>query len=204
MAIELDRQYLKRYRHLADNPIYYNNAIQYMGGELYRAIVGYELLWSKLVEDKLMLALDYFLSQNSESYFLTEMEVVEPMRIYGTYWFRGIKPDPLHFQVQTPFSLAKNEKLIARINLLDKPMNVDIETEAGLVFSIPYMRYKYWLDSKRIRVPKEVSVKNEKQSAKREKNSYRLDGKVKELFASQKVYAKLLHLPKGNRRATPL
>jgi len=149
IALELDKAGLGKYRRLKDNPIYYYNALTHLGGSLYRAALGYEAVWDRRAEQNLVLCLDYLLAKYREedSYYLEEISVKGPIRLYGLIWPRGIAPKTYAFDLQWPFELKDGENLQVRVNLLDKPNHVDLERENGEVFSIQFMRYQNYLNS---------------------------------------------------------
>ena len=148
MAIETDRagvgKYFNRYR---DNAIYYENSLKYLGGELYRAILGYDLVWDKKTERNLMLCLDYLMTryQERDEYYFEELIVTKEVMIHGVTWHRGIAPKKLAFELQWPHQLKPGQRITARVNCLDKPNHVDLELPDGTVFTlqlIKYLRYR--------------------------------------------------------------
>ncbi len=147
MAIELDGAGLGRYRDLADNPIYYYNAIQYAGGGFYRAALGYEVIWDRKAEGVLDLCLDYVLTKvdRDNAYYLDELEIAKDVQLHGVIWPRGVAPQNLSFAIQWPLDLTAGEKLTVRVNLLDKPHHVDLERSNGEVFTISFLRYQNYL-----------------------------------------------------------
>lgn len=147
MALEQDAEGLFKYKTLADNPIYYQNAIQYCGGELYRTILGYELIWDQNAERTLMLCLDFFCAdlENRGLYWLEEIKVIKTQKIHGVSWPRGIAPQELRFDLMWAYGLKEGESLTARVNLVDKPNHVDLERASGEVFTIPYIRYENYI-----------------------------------------------------------
>lgn len=147
IAIELDRAGLGKYKRLATNQIYWMNALQYCGGEFYRKALGYEVLWDRLVERRMMLCLDFYMTKQREAglYYGEEIKVIKKTRIHGVLWRRGIAPQTPSFGLQWAFDLEVGESLTARINLLDKPYHVDIERGNGEVFTIQFARYKNYL-----------------------------------------------------------
>lgn len=161
IAIELDREGLGKYREYAENPIYYRNCLQYMGGELYRAILGYETIWDKQAEADLMLALDYVLTdfRERELYYIEEMEIVRDFKMHGIKWVKSVPPKELDFNLQWPFDLKRGEKVTVRVNLLDRPNHVDIERGNGEVFTIQFLRYEKF---------KERCKRDERQRTKRD------------------------------------
>lgn len=148
MSIELDRVNLARYRHLSDNPVYFYNCLTFCGGSLYRAILGYEVLWDRRKEEELMLCLDYFLTtqQDRNLYYTEELKVTRDFRTHGVAWPRGIAPRTLRFDLQWAYEIKAGESLTARINMLDKPYHVDIERGNGEVFSLQLPRYHQLLE----------------------------------------------------------
>lgn len=131
-----------RYYH--DNPIYYQNAFQFLGGGFYRRILGYENLWDRDYEGRMNKALDYVLTdlEKRRSYYLEDLVVNRDAAIHGIKWVRGLAPRKLEFNTQWIYELKANERLTVRVNLLDKPNHVDIERENGEVFSVQYLRYQ--------------------------------------------------------------
>jgi hypothetical protein len=155
MSIELHWQGLKAFRDLAENPLYYLNAIQYTNGELYRAIFGYEFLWDREYEGEIMLALDYYLTELDKRghYYLEEVKVDRPFTLEGRKWRDGLKPKPLTFQKT---ALAKDRipsglRATARVNTMDVPSHVDIEFDNGAIYSVNYIKYQNWKERKLIR-----------------------------------------------------
>lgn len=148
-TIELDKDGLGRYQQLTNNPIYYENILKFCGGDLYRAALGYEKMWDRKTERKLMLCLDYFLTdlRDREQYYLEELTVTKPLKLHGVKWFRGIAPQDLTFDLQWVYELKPGESITARINLLDKPFHVDIEQSDGSIHTIPYLKYRKYLFS---------------------------------------------------------
>lgn len=158
ITIELDRDGIMLYRELANNPIYWKEAIQYTGGSLYRAALGYELLWDRKAEEKLISNLDYQLTrhENNGHYFIEEMKVMRDHTCYGIPWIRGVKHEQrAWFAKQWPFKLREGENLTIRVNLLDAPYHVDIEQADGQVHTMRYMAYRFLLKHifKRKRMP---------------------------------------------------
>lgn len=150
MALEQDAEGLAKYRNLADNPLYYDNAIQYCGGEFYRAVLGYEVLWDRKVERSLVMTLDYLLTSLKETgaYRLDDVKVQASTKIYGIQWQNGVAPQMLNFDLLWPYRLKAGENLLARVNLVDKPNHVDLERSTGEVFTIPFIRYQNCLNNK--------------------------------------------------------
>lgn len=149
MSVELDRDQLLKYRELANNPIYYYNAIQYTAGSFYRAVLGYEILWDKRKEAELMLCLDYYLTHLSDegSYYGETLKTTRDVMVWGIPWTRAVAPRNLSsFKLEWPFELQRGEVLQTRINLLDKPYHVDVERPSGEVFTISYPRYQNFKD----------------------------------------------------------
>lgn len=145
ITVELHAQGVKRYLALVENPLYYLNAFQYTNGELYRAILGYETIWDKEVEDSLMTQLDFFLNRVAKrrEYFLEEIVFDRTAEIRGLLWKRGIKPK-ITFRVGLPQQEAlipSGSYALARTNLLDKPRHVDIEFDDGTIFTVPLIHY---------------------------------------------------------------
>lgn len=149
MAIEQDRSGLGKYSRLSDNPLYYKNALQYCGGSIYRAALGYETLWDRAKENQLRLCLDYLLVRHSnlKEYYLTTATATRDALLYGIRWHRGLAPRKLKFDLQWPFNVKSGELLTVRVNLLDKPFHVDIEQSDGAVHTILYTRYRSLIDN---------------------------------------------------------
>lgn len=203
MAIELDGTGLGKYRHLANNQIYYYNVLQHMGGDFYRRVLGYEVLWDLQVERKMMLCLDYYMLKKSESreYYLEELKVNKTTRIHGIRWPRGIAPQTNRFDLQWPFDLKEGESITARINLLDKPHHVDLERSNGEVFTIQYLRYKnYLIDifrrKQRYETPsnKPRFGTSEKKGSKRAIRGFNLVKQFRDKNSFRKVFKKLSNL----------
>lgn len=125
------------------NPIYFQNSFIYLGGGLYRRILGYDVLWDKEAEAKLQKALDFYLTRvdTDGSYYFEKLEVTADFKLFGIRWHREVCPQAFKFDLQWPFEMKTGEKLLARVNLLDKPNHVDIEREDGTVFSIQLLTY---------------------------------------------------------------
>jgi hypothetical protein len=148
MAIELDRASpISKYRALADNALYYFNALQYMAGGFYRAALGFEVIYDRRREDELNLCLDYFLTNliDQKLYYFETLKVLRTTRLYGQRWHREIAPKTHTFDLSWPYELERGEALVCRVNCIDKPNHVDIErVETGEVFSVPVVSYYHF------------------------------------------------------------
>jgi hypothetical protein len=147
MSIELHPQGVARYKHLVDNPIYYFYSFQYVNGDLYRAIFGYEVMWDKEYEDKLVLSLDYLLYRHSErrEYYIEEIQFISWVKLRGFIWRDGVKPKltrGISFQARP--IVKRGTRATARVNLLDKPNHVDIHFYDDQIISVSLMDYLNW------------------------------------------------------------
>jgi len=145
MSIELHPQGVVRYLHLNSNPIYYYYAFQFTYGDFYRAIFGYEHLWDEAYETQLIVKLDELLSylHDRKLYYFEDLKCLRKVKIYGLEWKRGIKPIT-NFLATKPRHISRGERILARINLLDKPHHVDLEFENGDVMTVSFMRFLRW------------------------------------------------------------
>lgn len=144
MTIELNPQGLARYKPLFNNPIYYFHSLQYVGGDFYRAVLGYETIWDRDYENDLIVSLDKLLTQLNETgeYYFEDVRTIRKHYIQASKWYRGIKPsNPFARRVQRIHHLPSGLEGLARINLVDKPHHVDLEFEDGQIFTISFMRY---------------------------------------------------------------
>lgn len=144
MSIELSPYSVARYRELSDNPIYYLNAIQYVNGGLFRAALGYEVLWDRKLEERMELALDYFLTRlnDQRDYYLEEIVFSKGITIHGLPWKRRVKPK-FNFSSKWPREVKRGERALARVNRLDGRYHVDLDfDQSGDVITITYMDYE--------------------------------------------------------------
>lgn len=200
MAIELDKTGLARYKKLAENPLYYQNAFNYCGGSLFRAILGYEQVWDKAFEERLMLCLDYLLTDFEDigRYFMLELTAASDLVVYGLCWPRSVCPQTFKFDVQWPYELQKGEKLVCRVNMLDWPYRADFERANGEVFSIPYRRfYSNLLNRKFLRSERDKKPQHQKRSL-------RVVGKFGPTEPVRRPTPKLPNLLIPNKWKTPL
>lgn len=198
---------------LANNPLYYINAIQFTNGELYRAVLGYELLWDRKTERDLMLCLDYILTLhlNEETYYFEELTVTTETRIHGVKWPRGIAPRVLAFETQWPYELKTGEKLLARVNCLDKPNHVDVErVSTGEVFTLQLVKYLRYRE-KLMKGNRDYEERRKRRRGSEKKSfngpetaSLRLVGKTGKEKPVGHLSSKLHHLQEGLRRKGPL
>jgi len=214
MTIELHPQGLARYRELANNPIYYYHAIQYTNGELYRAIFGYENFWDKKLEDNFMLSLDFFLSRLTEKrdYYFEDLEVFRSFRLEGIPWPSGVKPKHLNFAQRHAAYIPRGMRVLARVNLIDKPNHVDLDFEDGRVFSVSFMIYLRWKERQHLRKIKsenptrrqtqsEPDRTSQTKSQRREVSSAHYTSREN---TSQKTTPQLHHLREAFRRQATL
>lgn len=195
MSAEQDRSGLGKYARYSENSIYYYNSLQFCGSGLYRAALGYEIIWDKKAEANLMLCLDYLLTdyRDKQQYYFEELSSKQHQKLWGIKWHRGIMPKSFNFDLQWPFEIKKGERITARINLLDKPNHVDLELPNGEVFTLQYIRYQ------RIRhqfkVKEEVNVSKYSSSTKSPESSkgksLSLAPRIRQSFPFKKIPFKL-------------
>lgn len=139
---------------IQDNPIYYYYALQYRAGSLYRAVLGYEEVWNREAETKLVRGLDIYLGQLQERTLYYFEDIVTNRRFYckGLAWRRGVKP-PLRFLLKNLSTIwyPEGTAITARINLEDAPNHVDLEFPDGRVMSVSYMNYLNWKSNGKLR-----------------------------------------------------
>lgn len=155
IAVELHTQGVNYYAKLFENPIYYFNAFQFIGGNLYRAILGYGEMWDQDFEGKLINSLDYYLDRVADTfeYYFEQIEFLWKTKLTGIKWRRGIKPKKLDLRLRHPKLAERGTRGLARINLLDKPNHVDIEFYGtGEVYTLSYLQYLRLRDNKRVKV----------------------------------------------------
>jgi hypothetical protein len=208
MSLELNPQGVKRYMHLFNHPIYYLYALQFLGGNLFRAILGYENLWDLPLEEKLVHDLDKHLCDLAEKelYYLEEIEFKETSKFFGTRWPKGVKR-PVIFTKQKWKRVERGCRALARVNLIDKPNHVDIEFSNGEVWSIYLMHYLN-LKKYRVRSLDHADKPKPKQNGNDEKNGERGEApKAKSacrLVAVKAVDVKLPRLRQRFRRSHSL
>lgn len=212
MSMEQDPSGLGKYARFKDHFIYYQNALNYCGGELYRAVLGYENLWDRKAERQLMLCLDFYLQQqvDKRKYYLEETTVKQSLLIHGVKWPRQIPPKTLNFDLQWPFQLQEGEALISRINLLDKPYHVDIERSNGEIFTVPFTRYQNLVDNGMFkRKPRKENYEKRSRSATTrtatpKAKGLSLVGQPSKVHPFKEIPQKLLHLRKRFGNDFPL
>ena len=205
MAIEQDRAGLGKYVRLTDNPLYYYNALQYTGGSLYRASLGYEIFWDKQVEAQLMLCLDYLLTdyRDKQLYYIEEFTALTDLNQHGIKWHRGLAPQTLNFDMMWPFEIKKGERYTARVNLLDKPNHVDLELPNGEIYTLQFLRYQRLLTKFRRRgsYVKRTTTANRPTSIPGSKSpSLSLVNKIGQHFSLKKLPVKLSYMRQGYGR----
>lgn len=213
MSIELNPQGVARYKDLANNPIYYFHALQYTNGELYRAIFGYEKIWDKDYEDKLMLILDYVLNRYDErnEYYFENVTSEISLSLKGLVWKNGVKPK-VYFGMKWPVRIPRGFKIMARVNKLDAPFHVDLEFEDGRILTIPYLTYKNlkdrrYLRSKRDENARAKSKQSKSNGASQTKGQCREAGQAEGTSgenSTQKLPHQLHYLRQGFRRTSTL
>lgn len=145
MGVELDTAGVGKYVRLyADNAIYYENCFKYMGGGLYRVALGYDLIWDKEREALWMKKLDHHICQleDLKSYYLEDLIVGHKTTISGFQWPRECPPKANN-KLQQVFRVKQGERVLARVNLIDKPNHVDIELSNGKVYRLPWLKYNH-------------------------------------------------------------
>ena len=164
IAVEQDPAGLGKYKRLRTNPLYYENSLKYCGGSLYRAALGYDLIWNKQNEEDMISALDFLLAsyRYKETYFTEEIRATQPVKLHGVKWSRGVPPKDFSFDTQWPITIFSGEGLTARINAIDKPHRVDIERVNGEVFSISLIKYLRFQDTQILRRKDGLKRKTEK------------------------------------------
>jgi len=95
IAVELDEAGIGKYaKDYGTNPLYYENAVKYRGGSLYRAIFGYEKLPDKEREMELITKLEFELLKQEyhQQYYFQNLVVGYDMSITGYLWPRETPP----------------------------------------------------------------------------------------------------------------
>ena len=135
---------------LMTNKLYWDNWGQFLDldGEasLYRAVLGYDEWYDKSRNLEETEKLDYYLNRLSANgnYALKGFKVRLETVLQGVHWKDGVKPGLNRIYGQTrnteAIKFKKGDKLLARINLLDKPEHVDLEWlgEVQHVATIPW------------------------------------------------------------------
>jgi len=207
IAVEQDPAGLGKYKRLRTNPIYYENSLKYCGGSLYRAALGYDIIWNKQNEEDMISALDFLLTSYrfKETYFTEEIRATQPVKLHGVKWNRGVPPKDFSFRTQWPITIFSGEGLTARINALDKPHRVDIERVNGEVFSISLIKYLRFQDTQILKRKDNAKRKTEKN---RFLNTKRWGPKLVAGFSSNKpssqVAPSVPNLREVDRRKGPM